>query len=106
MTGYEVRLAPEAWADLKAIKAYLVREAGEDIADRFSSRVFDRLDVLVMFPKSGRVERRFVRPFRLSAVNPWIIIYEERAADRVIVVRRIVDGRRDLTKLSFKSSPP
>lgn len=100
MTPRQIRITPNAWADLRAIEAFLRREAGEGAAQKFSARVFDKLDQLTRFPQTGRSIGRVQPSVRFTTIRPWLIFYEDLSSRNLVLVRRIVDGRRDLRAMT------
>lgn len=98
--GCRIRIAPLAQADILEIERYLRQEAGALTALRAMQRVLQKLDLLALFPESGRVQATLDGSPRLATVQPWLILYEHDEARHLIRVRRVVHSRRDLADLA------
>ena len=57
-------------------------------------RLYDRL---ALFPRSGMRRESLGRNIRIGVVEPYIVIYQYRQPDTVLIVR-VLDGRRNITR--------
>ncbi|WP_158595938.1 type II toxin-antitoxin system RelE/ParE family toxin [Oleomonas cavernae] len=96
----QVAYLSTAEIDLDALEDRLVRRAGLLVAARWINRILQRIDLIALLPNMGRVQGTIDGiELRASVVKPWVIIYEYREAEDLIVIRRIVDTRRDLQSI-------
>ncbi len=95
----ELRLSPEAEADLDAIWIHIARNSGRtDIATRVVERVTERFWLLVQFPCMGRRRDEDLRPgLRSLTVDDYVIIH--RIEDEMVLILHVVHGSRDLAEL-------
>lgn len=89
-------VSPQAEHDVAKIIDLLTREAGVDVADRYRQGFDDLFARFARFPESGAPRARLGRHIRIGVVSPYVVIYE-LALDHVMVLR-IVDGRRRITR--------
>ena len=67
-----------------------------DLADRILHRLRRKMELLGQFPEAGRPRPEFNLPgLRSVAAKPHVIFYSAPDA-ALIIIHRIVDGRRDL----------
>ncbi|WP_158595956.1 type II toxin-antitoxin system RelE/ParE family toxin [Oleomonas cavernae] len=91
-----------AEADLDEIEEYIRSKDGALRAARIRGEIFHRIDLLTAMPGMGaRRKAPDGRILRFTAVMRWWIIYEDREAENVVVIRRIVDSARQLKNLIF-----
>ncbi len=92
----ELRLSPEAEAELDGIWNYIARESGSiDLATRVVERITERFWLLARYPYMGRRRDEDLRPgLRSLAADDYVVIY--RIADDVVLILHVVHGSRDL----------
>ncbi|MBC7580568.1 MAG: type II toxin-antitoxin system RelE/ParE family toxin [Tardiphaga sp.] len=92
-----VRLTRLARSDLLAISDYLTQpsEAG---ADSVLRRIAQRYQQLSLFPNRGTPRSDILAGVRMLVVERWLVLY--MVGPDVVVILRIVDGSRDLSRLS------
>lgn len=95
-------LTEQADADLAAILIYLAHEAGVATAERYA-REFDALfDRLMDFPHLGAPRTELGPNLRIAIVSPYLAFYDYDAAAGMILILRILHGRRNITEELFK----
>lgn len=97
---FAVDIDPDAEADLEEISSYIASHQSPAIADRYLSRLLERIAALDTMPKRGSIPKELYgrdRNFRQLVHGPHRIIYRVEAA-RVVVVL-VADGRRDMQAL-------
>lgn len=100
-----LRVSPEAESDLVEIIRYLGEHAGSRVAETYAKRVRRTLVKLQEFPRSGAPRHELGDMARIVVISPYIIIYDYVFTDDVVIVQRILHGRRDiLTALSSKEN--
>jgi toxin ParE1/3/4 len=93
-----VTLTSMADADVAQIIDDLDRLASVTVAERYDAN-FDRLyRRLARHPDSGAPRPRLGAHVRISAVSPYVVIYEHVEDDDVVMIPRVVHGRRNVTR--------
>jgi plasmid stabilization system protein ParE len=69
-----------------------------DRAEAILRRIDVTLANLAAMPRIGRIRPDFEGAPRVFSIWPWLILYEPLGAGNGIVVWRVIDGRRDLTR--------
>ena len=95
MTARTLVVTPAARRDLRQIAEYLKQQAGARIALRWSEDVTRRVRQLRRQPLMGALDPDLAPPRRLVA-GPYLVFYQYREADSVVVVARVLHGSRDL----------
>ncbi len=91
-------LAPEAAGDLKAIRAYLKREAGLSVAQATLKKIREAFVFPGRTPGAGHLREGLTdAPVRFWPVFSYLVIYD--SAPRPIDIVRVVHGRRDIPAL-------
>jgi len=93
----ELRLSPEAEAELDGIWNYVAHESGSiDIATRVVERVTERFWLLARYPYMGRRRDEDLRPgfLRSLAADDYVVIY--RIVEDAVLILHVVHGSRDL----------
>ena len=93
-----VRLTKQAKADLTAIWQTIAAH-DERTADRVLDAISDRCQQLQEFPELGPARPDIAESARALLIERWLILYRI-LPDHAQVVR-IVDGARDLSKISL-----
>ena len=89
-------IAPEAAEDIKAIRAYLKREAGPRVAQSIINKIRDAFAFLSRTPGAGHVREDLTNiPVKFWAVFSYLIIYDPAA--KPIEIVRVDHGSRDVT---------
>ena len=99
MADQQLRLSLAAARDLDELFDYIATESGATRAEAVLRRIGATLESLAAAPAIGRVRRDLHGEPRSFTTWPWIVFYDALDDARGIVVWRILDGRRDLTKL-------
>jgi toxin ParE1/3/4 len=91
----QIRLAPQARADLDSIWLYIARESGsQDIATRAVGVLADKFGLFAKFPHIGKSLESELRPHvRTFPVNNYVIFYSVRPGE--IRILRIIHASRD-----------
>ncbi|MEO6341234.1 MAG: type II toxin-antitoxin system RelE/ParE family toxin [Caulobacteraceae bacterium] len=91
-------LSRAAQQDLDALFDWIALDGGMDRAEAILRRIDETLFNLASSPGIGRLRRDLDGAPRSFAIWPWLILYEPTAINDGILVLRIIDGRRDLSK--------
>ena len=84
--------------DIDNILDYLEIEAGAPTALRYAA-LFDRqLDFLASYPGSGPRRPALGANTRIAVVSPYVMIYDYDPSNDVVVVLRVIHGRRNVTR--------
>lgn len=101
----KVRVRPKSWADLEEESAYLAGHAGEAIAVRWASSVWQRVEELKPNPLLGRLRLDLpfpgIRSWRVEDYPNWALFYT--ASDEASLLLRLRHGAMDLPRLDFAS---
>ena len=90
------RLTAAAERDLELIWWWIARHGGIARADDVIDRLVAGMDRLAAAPLIGRRRPEFGGDRRSFALRPYLIVYHP--VEATIVVDRVVDGRRDLSR--------
>jgi toxin ParE1/3/4 len=93
-----VSFSQEARRDLLEVWSYIAA-ANPVAADRIADRIVERCLMLRQHPQMGRARPEVGVGAWSLVIERWIAFY--RILDDRVQVVRIVDGRRDLTKLKL-----
>jgi toxin ParE1/3/4 len=77
------------------------KQAGENVADRcyaYFDSLYRRLE---RFPDCGAPRPKLGRYVRIAIVSPYVIIYEH-IDDDLVMIMRVVHGRRKITRRSLR----
>lgn len=93
----EVRLAPEAEAELDDIWLHIARESGDlDTATRVVEHITEHFWLLARYPYLGRARDDDLRPgLRSFPVGDYLIIHRI-AQDDAVLILHVVHGSRDV----------
>lgn len=89
-------LTPAAKQDLRDIWRYLSQQ-NEAAADRLLDRLERRMEELRNYPELGPSREEVQPRLRHLLAAPYLILYQ--LEEGVVVVGRVIDGRRDLSGL-------
>ena len=92
-----VRLTRLARSDLLAISDHLTKQSEAD-ADSVLRQIAQRYQQLSLFPNRGTPRSDILAGVRMLVVERWLVLY--MVGPDVVVILRIVDGSRDLSRLS------
>lgn len=87
----------DAEADTTEILAYLQRKAGAPLAERYARRFLAAAQRIVEMPQSGAPRPALGPQSRCVIVPPYVLIYDYDAAEDLLVLLRILDGRRKIS---------
>ena len=88
-----------AECDLEGIFDYIAAESGRSRALNVLNRLNGAMALLETSPRLGRVRTDLDGAPRSLSVKPWLIFYDVLADDSGVLILRIIDGRRDLSRL-------
>ena len=93
MEQITILVTESAYSDLEDIELYISQDSTL-IARRFINKIFDKIDQLYLYPKSGKIVSELMRDdIRELLLNKYRIIY--RIADQsTINILRVVHGSR------------
>jgi plasmid stabilization system protein ParE len=86
-----------AYRDLRRIRAWLTREASEDVANHVEEELFHGFDELARLPWIGH-HHESVSDASLLFYNVFEYAVVFRRAPELLIVR-VLHGKRDLTKM-------
>lgn len=66
------------------------------MAATYAKRIRRTLVRLKEFPKSGAPRHELGDTTRIAVISPYILIYDFEVAHDVVIVQRILPGRRDI----------
>jgi toxin ParE1/3/4 len=90
----EVRVSPEAEADMDDIWLYVARESHSiDIANRVVDGIAARFGLLARYPAAGRAREDLGPRVRSFAADGYLIVYEYDEPDSVTILHVIARGR-------------
>jgi toxin ParE1/3/4 len=96
--------SPSALRDLAEICDYIARDS-EYYARLFARRVMSAVELLCLFPESGRIVPEFQRPdLRELIFQNYRIVY--RIKDGDVQIAAVVHGARLLPDIENPESPP
>jgi toxin ParE1/3/4 len=84
-------------ADTAGILAHLTNKAGRAIAAKYNALFENLYDRLAVHPDSGPRRPLLGPHVRIGIVPPYIVIYDHEPAADLVIILRIVDGRRRIT---------
>ena len=91
-------VAPQAKEDLKAIRDYLKREAGLEVAQSTLKKIREAFDFLNHTPGAGHLREDLTdKPVKFWSVFSYLIIYNPAA--QPVEILRVVHGNRDVADL-------
>ncbi len=88
-----------ARADLLEIQSYIIERDGEQRAELVMDRFRETIRTISYMPGIGSSRSYLDRKSRAFPVGPWIVIYLPLPELDGIRIRRIIDGRRDLSDI-------
>jgi toxin ParE1/3/4 len=88
----------EAEADTRDILAYLEREAGPLIAEKYGRRFRLTLERLLDMPGTGAPRPALGPNVRIAIVYPYILIYDHAPDEDSLALLRILHGRRNISR--------
>ena len=94
----DVRVSKAALADFEEIMNYLERVAGRAVADRYAAEFTNVFEAVAAHPGLGAPRPRLGRDARLVSVPPYSIYYDGKPKGDIVIILRIVRGRRRATK--------
>lgn len=99
--SFEVRLSPDALADLADIYDWIAASDGAARAARVQDRILATIAVLAQYPERGPYPKELialgVRDFRQTYFKPYRIVYKVEASH--VDIYLVADGRRDMQTL-------
>lgn len=99
--SFEVRLSPDALADLADIYDWLAANDGAGRAAHVQDRVLAALAALAQHPERGAYPKELlalgVRDFRQTYFKPYRIVYKVESSS--VDIYLVADGRRDMQTL-------
>ena len=93
MRRLPVHLSAEALADIAAIRAYLLREAGPAVSTRVVARIRKKLAAIERMPHTGALRPEFGAGFRLHVSGAYVIYVQ--VGDTLVEVMRVLHAAQD-----------
>jgi toxin ParE1/3/4 len=88
----------DAEADTREILLFLEREVGREVAARYGQRFRLILQRLVELPETGAPRPILGPNSRIGIVSPYVLIYDFVHEDDLVVLLRLLHGRRNITR--------
>jgi len=88
----------DAAADTDDILSYLTQEAGSQVAEKYAGQFRMTIQRLLGWPESGAPRPHVGEAVRITVVSPYVLIYEYSRGDDILVLLRILHGRRNITE--------
>ena len=95
-------LAEAADSDIQAILHHLGEKAGASVAGRYAAdfdAVYSRLEI---FPELGARRPKLGPTVRICTVLPYVVMYEYTPSDDLVVILRVLHGRRNMSRRSLR----
>ena len=92
-------------ADTAAIIDDLSDKAGANVAARYDADFDAFYRRLERFPESGAPRRKLGPTVRIGVVFPYVVFYRYVAADDAVLVLRVLNGRRKITRRMLQQPP-
>jgi len=100
-----INFTSAAKEDSRSIFADLQTKTGTYTVEKYRA-AFDRLyDHFSCFPDSGAPRRKLGPAVRMGVVFPYVVFYRYVEADDAVLVLRILDGRRKITRRMLQPPP-
>lgn len=96
--------SPEAVADLEAIYAHYLRQAGGSTAEKLLREIGRVVLMIEDHPYAGRARDELRPGIRSIASTPNVVFY--RVADDAPQIVRVLDGRRDVDAIFDDANRP
>jgi toxin ParE1/3/4 len=88
----------DAETDTFEILAHLEVRAGASVAERYARRFRDAITRIIEMPQSGAARPALGSDARCAIVSPYLLIYDYTVAEDMVVLLRILHGRRRITQ--------
>jgi toxin ParE1/3/4 len=99
--SFELRLSPDALADLADIYDWIAANDGAARAAHVQDRILAAIAALAQHPERGAYPKELialgVRDFRQTYFKPYRVVY--KVESRFVDIYLVVDGRRDMQAL-------
>ena len=92
-------------ADTAVIIDDLADKAGAIVAARYDADFDAFYRRLERFPESGAPRRKLGPTVRIGVVFPYVVFYRYVEADDTVLVLRVLNGRRKVTRRMLQRSP-
>jgi plasmid stabilization system protein ParE len=89
----EIQFTLRAILDLEDIHSYIARDDRET-ADRFVNKLRESLNVLLVFPYSGKTREELPEGLRVHVYRNYLAIY--RVSEDAVVIEGVTEGHRNL----------
>jgi toxin ParE1/3/4 len=99
-----VRLSVQFTSDTRAIIAHLRQAAGDRVADRYAAELQRSVGQLVLTPGIGAPRGKLGKGVRMLIVSPYLIFYLGAPKAPEVLVLRLLDGRRRITRRTIARS--
>jgi toxin ParE1/3/4 len=96
-----VRFSERAQQDLQEIDEYLSGHAAPNVADNYMVAFEGHANVLRDFPRSGAPRPKLGKDVRMVVEWPYVMLY--RPVGEEVVILRVLDGRRRITRKLVRS---
>ena len=96
-------LTNAADADIQDLMFDLGEKAGASVAGRYDADLDALYRRLEIFPEMGARRPELGPAVRICTVLPDVVIYEYRSSDDLVVIMRVLHGRRHMTRRSLRS---
>ena len=91
-------VAPAARVDIATILDGLERDVSERVALTYTEAFRAAFELLADFPRTGAPRPKLGRDIRIWTVDPYVFYHRYTAVDDVVMVVRVLHGRRNVTR--------
>lgn len=88
----------DAETDTFAVLDHLEAKAGAQVAERYARRFRAAIERLIEMPQSGAPRPALGSDTRCLIVPPYLLIYDYALGDDIVVLLRVLHGRRRITR--------
>jgi len=92
-------------ADIAVIIDDLTIKAGANVAARYDADFDAFYRRLERYPESGAPRRKLGPTVRVGVVFPYVVFYRYAEADDAVLVLRVLNGRRKITRRILQQPP-
>jgi toxin ParE1/3/4 len=97
-------VAPAARVDVATILDGLERDVSERVALTYAEAFKAAFEHLADFPRTGAPRPKLGHDMRIWTVDPYVFYYRYTAVDDVVLIVRVLHGRRNVTR-KFLAGP-
>jgi toxin ParE1/3/4 len=100
-----IKFTNTAREDSRSIFADLQTKSGKVTVEKYLTGFSRLYDHLADFPESGAIRPKSGVTVRIGIVFPYVVFYRYVEADEVVLVLRVLYGRRRITRRMLQQPP-